>query len=133
MRICRHYNAHKHTHGYEERLDAHNRYEIDVQKIQFGNVGANYADLQRPPHRRKRYDFGEVRVAMLTLLTLATLSEERSCGVVIAKFSGQTVTWRSSPTVFADILISELASTRIRSGSHQALVGAQRCFWAYIA
>ena len=42
---------------------------------QFGDVGANYADLQRPPHRRKRYDFGEVRVAMLTLLTLTTLSE----------------------------------------------------------
>jgi hypothetical protein len=42
---------------------------------QFGNVGANHADLQRPPHRRKRYDFGEVRVAMLTLLTLTTLSE----------------------------------------------------------
>jgi hypothetical protein len=35
-----------------------------------------------------------VRVAILTLLTLTMLSGYRSCGVVMAKFSGQTVTLR---------------------------------------
>jgi hypothetical protein len=32
-----------------------------------------------------RYDFGEVRVATLTLLTLTALLGWRSCGVVMAK------------------------------------------------
>jgi hypothetical protein len=47
------------------------------------------------------YVFGEVRVATLALLTLITLSARRSSGVVIAKLSGHTVTFRSSPTVCA--------------------------------
>ena len=62
---------------------------------------------------RRRYDFGDVRVATLTLLTLTALSGERSCGVVIAKFSGQAVTLRSSPTVFADTSMSASTLTGI--------------------
>jgi hypothetical protein len=40
---------------------------------------------------RRHYDFGDVRAATLTLLTRTALSGYRSCGVVTAKFSGQTV------------------------------------------
>jgi hypothetical protein len=42
-----------------------------------------------------------VRVATLALLILTALLRWRSCGVVMAKFSGQTVTLRGSPTVRA--------------------------------
>jgi hypothetical protein len=42
------------------------------------------------------------RVACVALLTRIALSEWRSWGVVITKFSGHAVTLRSSPTVFAD-------------------------------
>jgi hypothetical protein len=62
------------------------------------------------------YDFGDVRVATLALLTLNAPPEPRSCGVDIAKLSGHAVTLRSAPTVFADILMSASTSTRIRSG-----------------
>ena len=51
-----------------------------------------------------------------TLPIPGTLDAGRSRGVVIAKSSGQTLALRSSLTVFADILISESTSTRIRSG-----------------
>jgi hypothetical protein len=34
------------------------------------------------------YDFGDVRVAPFALLTFTALLGSRSCGVVIAKFSG---------------------------------------------
>jgi hypothetical protein len=61
----------------------------------------------------RHYDFGDVRVATLTLLTLTALPGERSCGVVIAKFSGQTVTLRSSPTVFAVTSMSASTLTGI--------------------
>jgi hypothetical protein len=49
--------------------------------------------------------------------------------IVVAKFSGQTVTLRSSRTVFADISTSESTSTCVRSVGHQAQVVAQRCSW----
>ena len=62
------------------------------------------------------YGFGERRFPLLALLTLITLSEWRSCGVVITKFSGHVVTLRSSPTVFADTPISWSTSTRIVAG-----------------
>ena len=71
------------------------------------------AQSQRRDALTLRYDFGDVRVATLALLTRTALSGHRSCGVVIAKFSGQTVTLRSSPTVFAGISMSESTSTRI--------------------
>jgi hypothetical protein len=45
------------------------------------------------------YDLGAVRVATFALLTLTKLSAFRSCGVVIARFSGLTVAVRSSPMV----------------------------------
>src|SRR5262245_63257707 len=51
---------------------------------------------------RARYGFGEVRVATLALLIFTALSGWRSCGVVITKFSDHVVTFRSSPTFFAD-------------------------------
>jgi hypothetical protein len=47
---------------------------------------------------------------------LITLSEWRSCGVVITKFSGHVVTLRSSPTVFADTPMLWSTSTRIAAG-----------------
>ena len=62
---------------------------------------------------RGLYDFGDVRVATLTLLTLTALSGYRSCGVVIARFSGQAVTLRSSPTVFAFTWMSASTLTGI--------------------
>ena len=37
------------------------------------------------------YDFGNVRAATVALLTLTALSEWRSCGVAIAKFSDHAV------------------------------------------
>jgi hypothetical protein len=62
------------------------------------------------------YVLGEVRVATPALLTFTALSGRRSAGVVITKFSGHTVTFRSSPTVCADIPMFRSASTRIFSG-----------------
>jgi len=40
----------------------------------------------------------------------------RSCGVIITKFSDHVVTFRSSPTVFADTPLPMSASTRILAG-----------------
>jgi len=60
-----------------------------------------------------RYDFGENRVATVTLLTITTLPGRRSCGTAMAKFSGHAVTFRSSPTVFADTQMPGSACTRI--------------------
>src|SRR5215813_9220159 len=65
---------------------------------------------------RARYGFGEVRVATLALLIFTALSGRRSCGVVITKFSDHVVTFRSSPTVFADTPVPTSASTRILAG-----------------
>src|SRR5262249_42859058 len=62
------------------------------------------------------YAFGEVRVATLALLTFTAPSGRRSSGVVITKFSDQVVTFRSSPTVFADTPVPASASTRILAG-----------------
>jgi hypothetical protein len=61
------------------------------------------------------YGFGVARLAT-TLLTVTTLSEWRSRGVVIAKFSGQVVALRSSPTVLAETPVDCSAVTPIRSG-----------------
>ncbi len=57
-----------------------------------------------------------MRVAMLTLLTLTALLESRPCGAVITKFSGYAVTFRSSPTVFAETATSE--SVAFERASH---------------
>jgi hypothetical protein len=62
------------------------------------------------------YGFGEVRVATLALLIFTALSVWRSCGVVITKFSDHVVTFRSSPTVFADTPVPASASTCILAG-----------------
>jgi hypothetical protein len=62
------------------------------------------------------YGFGAVRVAMFTLLTFTALLGSRSCGVVIAKFSGQAVIFRSSPTLFGAGWMPGSTSTRILSG-----------------
>ena len=52
----------------------------------------------------------------MALLIFTVLSEWRSCGVVITKFSDHVVTFRSSPTVFADTPLPTSASTRILAG-----------------
>jgi hypothetical protein len=57
-----------------------------------------------------RYDFGENRVATVTLPTITALPERRSCGTAMAKFSGHAATFRSSPTVFADTRMPGSAS-----------------------
>jgi hypothetical protein len=62
------------------------------------------------------YCLGETRVATLALLIFTAFSGWRSCGVVITKFSGHAVSFRSSPTVFADTPMCASASTRILSG-----------------
>src|SRR5215471_12590948 len=62
------------------------------------------------------YGFGEVRVAEVALLIFTVLSGWCSCGVVITKFSDHVVTFRSSPTVFADTPVPTSASTRILAG-----------------
>ena len=54
-----------------------------------------------------------MRVATLALSTFTVLWGSRSSGVVIAKFSGHAATFRSSPTVFADTLVSGSISTRM--------------------
>jgi hypothetical protein len=64
--------------------------------------------------RTTPYGFGETRVATLALLTVTTPS--LACGVVMTKFSGHAVTFRSSPTVFADTPMLRSTSTRILSG-----------------
>ena len=61
------------------------------------------------------YGFGVARLAT-TLLTVTTPSEWRSIGVVIAKFSGRVVAFRSSPTVLAETPVDCSAVTPIRSG-----------------
>jgi hypothetical protein len=62
------------------------------------------------------YVFGETRVATLALLTFTVHSGLRSSGVVMTKFSGHAVTFRSSPTVCAETPRFWSASTRILSG-----------------
>jgi hypothetical protein len=57
-----------------------------------------------------------VRVAKVALLIFTVLSGWRSCGVVITKFSDHVVTFRSSPTVFADTPVPASASTLILAG-----------------
>jgi hypothetical protein len=80
------------------------------------------------------YRFGVVRVATLTLVTLTALLGSRSCGVVIIKFSGQAVTFRSSPTVFAETVMSESTSTRNLSWqAAQSYAERGSAFWACIA
>jgi hypothetical protein len=64
----------------------------------------------------RRYGFGKRRFALPALLTLIALLGRRSCGVVITKFSGHTVTLRSSATLFADTLTSRSTSTCILAG-----------------
>ena len=79
------------------------------------------------------YDLGAVRVATFALLTVTMLSAFRSCGVVIARFSGHAVTLRRSPTVFADTPIPGSTFTRIWAGNPPKACGERRCFWACIA
>ena len=63
------------------------------------------------------YCLGETRVATLALLTFTALSGWCPCGVVTTQFSGHVVTFRSSPTVFADTPIPGIpALTRILLG-----------------
>jgi hypothetical protein len=59
------------------------------------------------------YCFGDTRVATLAFITLTVLLGFRSCGITTAKFPGQAVTFRSSPTVFADTPMSGSAFTGI--------------------
>ena len=71
--------------------------------------------------KAKRFDtvpylFGETRVATLALLIFTALSGRCSGGVVITKFSGHAVTFRSSPTLVADTPMPASASTRILPG-----------------
>jgi hypothetical protein len=72
---------------------------------------------------RARESFGEVRVAEVALLIFTVLSGRRSCGVVITKFSDHVVTFRSSPTVFADTPMPASASTRILAGKPLSSAG----------
>ena len=69
-----------------------------------------------PPRKQRAYGFGETQVGALTLLILTLLSGSPSGGVVIANFSGHAVTFRRSPTVFAETSMSGSTSTRILSG-----------------
>jgi hypothetical protein len=60
------------------------------------------------------------------------LSGWRSCGVVITKFSGHVVTFRSSPTVLADTPISGSTSTLILPGKPpRAMWSAAMLFGLY--
>src|SRR5262249_51483719 len=70
----------------------------------------------RIAHGERLYSFGDVRVATLALLIFTALSGWCSWGVVMTKFSGHVVTFRSSPTVFADTPVPTSASTRILAG-----------------
>src|SRR5215831_3317696 len=63
-----------------------------------------------------RYGFGETRVATLALLTFTALSGRRSSGIVMTKFSGHAVAFRSSSTVFADTPMFRSTATHILSG-----------------
>src|SRR5262245_12763923 len=66
----------------------------------------------RIAHGERLYSFGDVRVATLALLIFTALSGWCSWGVVMTKFSGHVITFRSSPTVFADTPVPTSASTR---------------------
>ncbi len=70
----------------------------------------------RRGHPESCYGFGAVRVAIFTLLTLTALSACHSRGVVTAKFYGNAVNLRSSPTVVADTSMSGSTSTCVSSG-----------------
>ncbi len=71
-----------------------------------------------PPTNEFRvpYGFGNARFGPLALLTFITLSAWSPCGVVTTKVSGQLVRLRSSPTVFAETLMSRSTWTRIVPG-----------------
>jgi hypothetical protein len=79
-----------------------------------GNV--NVIIMRMVPLFVPSYDFGAVRVATFALLTFTALSGSPSCGIVIAKFSGQAVIFRSSPTLFGTDWMPGSTSTRILSG-----------------
>jgi hypothetical protein len=78
---------------------------------------------------RFRYAFGEERVGLLALLTLMVPSGLRSGGVVMAKFSGHDVKFRSSPTVLADSPMPSSTSTCIRSGQPSRSVCSEAIFF----
>jgi hypothetical protein len=82
--------------------------------------------------RAAPYCFGEVRVATLALLIFTALSGWRSCGVVIIKLSDHVVTFRSSPTVFADTPVPASASTFILAGKPPRAMSSAQCFCTYI-
>jgi hypothetical protein len=69
------------------------------------------------------YRFGETRVATLALLIFTALSGRCSGGVVITKFSGHAVIFRSSPTLVADTPMPASASTRIQQEIEDKLLG----------
>src|SRR5262245_19445799 len=58
------------------------------------------------------YGFGETRVALVALLTFTVPAGSIAGGVVTTKFSGHAVSFRSSPTLAADIPISRSTTTR---------------------
>ena len=89
------------------------RPEAPAQERPAGEEGGAWQRLSVAP---APYCFGEVRVATLALLIFTALSGWRSCGVVTTKFSDHVVTFRSSPTVFADTPVFWSTSTRILSG-----------------
>src|SRR5262249_49504003 len=62
------------------------------------------------------YDFGTTRVAVVALLTFTEISGKRSRGLVITKFPGHAVTFRSCPLVFAATPAPGLNWLRILSG-----------------
>jgi hypothetical protein len=74
------------------------------------------------------YRFDETRVAEVALLIFTVLSGWRSCGVVITKFSDHAVTFRSSPTVFAETPVPASASTRILGGKPLSAISSAAMF-----
>jgi hypothetical protein len=74
------------------------------------------------------YDFGAQRVATSALLTFTALLASRSCGIVIAEFSGHAVALRSSPTVFGNVGRQGPSRPASYLASHRELPGALRCF-----
>ena len=62
------------------------------------------------------YGFGVARPGPVARLTFTALPGSCSGGVIIAKFSGHVVVFRSSPTVLADSPTSGSTSTRILFG-----------------
>ena len=79
------------------------------------------------------YDFGEKRVATVTLLTITTLPGRRSCGTTMAKFSVTLLPSGARRLFLQTPGCLDPPAPAFYLASHRELSGARQRFWACIS